>query len=312
MATAQVERKPSPVFARHETFPPRNGWLKKAFDAFRQDGEIFTREDAPITLGVGKNMAKAMKYWCLAFKLGEEKTDKASKSRSIAATRFGELLLSDEGFDPYLEDVGSLWLLHWKLLSEVCTATTWWFSFNCFRHPEFTQDDLLNELEAYARQTWPDTDFSETTLKNDVSCLVRMYCKDAGNKHVSEETIGSPFSELDLLTRLNGGKHLAFHIGLKANLPSPIVAIAALEYAASIRTSERSISISQLSYGAGSPGLAFKLPESGVYAALEEVAEIRKDLSISQTAGLVQLQFTREPHEIAEELLGRYYGASRR
>jgi hypothetical protein len=47
----------SPAFARHETFHPRFGWLKKGFDAAVRDQHIFTREEAPVILGVGKNMA---------------------------------------------------------------------------------------------------------------------------------------------------------------------------------------------------------------------------------------------------------------
>jgi hypothetical protein len=56
--------KVNPVFARHETFHPRFGWLKKGFDLAKQDPDIFLREDAPVRLGVGKNMVSAIRYWC--------------------------------------------------------------------------------------------------------------------------------------------------------------------------------------------------------------------------------------------------------
>lgn len=59
----------SPVFARHETFHPRFGWLKKGFDAALLDSGIFLRDDAPVRLGVGKNMARSIRYWCNAFKV---------------------------------------------------------------------------------------------------------------------------------------------------------------------------------------------------------------------------------------------------
>src|SRR6266478_6378019 len=89
-----------PMFARHETFPPRNGWLKKGFDAFRQDPGIFNREDAAIVLGVGKNMAKAIRYWCIAFKIGQEVADKSTRTKKTEVTDFGDALLSDDGWDP--------------------------------------------------------------------------------------------------------------------------------------------------------------------------------------------------------------------
>lgn len=299
-----------PVFSRHETFPPRNGWLKKGFDALKKDPEFFNQEDAAVSLGVGKNMAKAIRYWCSAFKVSQE-ADK-NKSRGVVATNFGELLLSDDGWDPYLEDIASLWLLHWNLLKQPCTATCWHFAFNLYRHAEFSQEDFLNDLSEYSKQTWSGSSFAEATLKNDVSCFARMYCKDDGAKHVSEETIGSPFSELDLVVRMNGGKHLSFHIGPKPNLPNAIVAAAALEYAEAVCIAEKSINVSHLVYNIGSPGLVFKLPESAIYAALEEIVENRKDLSLSQTAGMVQLQFMKEPGLIAESILSQYYENSRR
>ena len=308
MATAQqIESKTLPAFSRHETFPPRNGWLKKGFDAFCADSNVFNRDEAPITLGVGKNMARAIRYWCTAFKIADEVLDKSTRTKHLEASDFGNQLLSNTGWDPYLEDRGSLWLLHWKLLKQPCTATSWHYAFNCFRHPEFTNDEFLAELAAYAAQTWPDSSFSETTLKNDVSCLTRMYCKEEATKNLSEETISSPFADLNLLTRMSGGKHVAFHIGPKSNLPAAIVAAACLEYASQIRTTERSINMSQLLYGVGSPGLVFKLSESALYAPLETVATKRKDVFLSDTAGVVQLQFTKDPMEIADNVLGNYY-----
>jgi hypothetical protein len=51
------------VFARHETFHPRFGWLKKGFDQASQDSGIFLREDAPVLLGWGK-------IWCDRFVTG--------------------------------------------------------------------------------------------------------------------------------------------------------------------------------------------------------------------------------------------------
>ena len=56
----------SPIFARHETFHPRFGWLKKGYDAAVKNNNIFLEEDAAVTLGVGKNMVRSIRYWCSA------------------------------------------------------------------------------------------------------------------------------------------------------------------------------------------------------------------------------------------------------
>ena len=93
-----------PIFARHETFHPRFGWLKKGFDLVVKDSGIFQRENAPVLLGVGKNMVRSIRYWCKTFKVIEE--DRASE--------FGRKLFATEGWDSFLEDPASLWLLHWN------------------------------------------------------------------------------------------------------------------------------------------------------------------------------------------------------
>lgn len=77
----------NPIFARHETFHPRFGWLKKGFDRASHDAEVFLREDAPIRLGVGKNMVRSIRYWCSAFKLLE----------NDQPTDFGTQLLDQAG-----------------------------------------------------------------------------------------------------------------------------------------------------------------------------------------------------------------------
>ena len=53
-------------FSGHETFVLRYGWLKKAYDAVLDDPGIFTRDDAVVTLGVGKNMVRSIRHWALA------------------------------------------------------------------------------------------------------------------------------------------------------------------------------------------------------------------------------------------------------
>src|SRR6185437_16640708 len=53
-------------FSGHETFTLRHGWLKKALDAVSQDRNIFTKENAMVELGVGKNMVRSIRHWALA------------------------------------------------------------------------------------------------------------------------------------------------------------------------------------------------------------------------------------------------------
>ena len=52
-----------PVFGRHETFHPRWGWFSKAVFEGKTNPYVFQQSDAPLLLGVGKNMVRAIRYW---------------------------------------------------------------------------------------------------------------------------------------------------------------------------------------------------------------------------------------------------------
>jgi len=92
-------------FSGHETFSCRASWPKKGYD-FLLDNRSFNDPDATAILGVGKNMVSSINYWLRAMALSIENEE---------LTQFSHDLLSDDGYDPYLEDVGSIWLLHARL-----------------------------------------------------------------------------------------------------------------------------------------------------------------------------------------------------
>ena len=58
------------AFGRHETFHLRFAWLVKGFAAFQANADLFDDVDAAtVTLGVGKNMVQAIRYWMRAAQL---------------------------------------------------------------------------------------------------------------------------------------------------------------------------------------------------------------------------------------------------
>ncbi len=285
----------APIFARHETFHPRFGWLKKGFDAVTQNSGIFLADDAHIKLGVGKNMAKSIRYWCVAFKIIED-------GRACNASEFGDRLMADNGYDPFLEDTASLWLLHWNLLKQPCMATAWHFTFNTFRQSEFTIDDLL-----FAMKDSFTGRVVDSSLKKDITCLLRMYVKQGSEVSLNEDNLDCPFTELDLIQRAGDSKHYTFRVGQKLNLPAEIIVAACLEFADTIGRGQRTISISRLLFEIGSPGMVFKLSESALCDAIEKVARWGKVISLSDSAGLIQLSFTAEPLSLIPNILDRYY-----
>jgi Protein of unknown function (DUF4007) len=295
------------AFARHETFHPRYGWLQKGFAAASQDPEVFAASDATVRLGVGKNMVNAIRYWGLAFKVLEEAPNPARpRLPHIKPSAFGEALLGEGGWDPYLEDTGSLWLLHWRLLRPTALAPAWWVAFNAFAPVQFTDVQLagrVNELVAAAG--WPAV--MDSSVKKDVDCVLRMYAAGRHGRRGFDDVLDCPFRELGLIEGAAGeARSWRFVFGEKQSLPDSIVAHASLDYAARVVSGAGSISIARLSADPGGPGCAFKLTEATLHAALQRVA-IGDGLEVTEASGVRQLVFRESPARLAMRLLSGYY-----
>lgn len=306
MVTFKNKAIREPVFARHETFHPRFGWLKKGFDKVIDVPKVFLSEDAPAILGVGKNMVRAIKYWCIAFKVLEE-VKKQSEGRSIVPTTFGQKLLGNRGWDPYLEDPASLWLLHWHLLKPTCNATAWYYIFNVFNKSTFTVDEVREGLIEFKNSSFLSNRILESSVIKDINCILRMYCDHYDNKVIDEDSIDSPFIELGLIHNYGDSRQYIFNTDPKRNLPPNIIVSTCLDYIDAIQESAKTVSLSRLTYEPGGPGLCFRLSKNALAEAIETIASQYDEISLSDTAGSIQMSFEGEPKVLSEKLLEDYY-----
>ena len=122
------------AFGRHESFPLRFGWITKGLQALADDPKIFTRDDATVVLGVGKNMVASIRYWLQATRIAH----RDPKANTLKPTPIAEIVFGDDG-DPYLEDEGTIWLLHWLLATNPKDATAIYWFFNHFHKPTFNK-----------------------------------------------------------------------------------------------------------------------------------------------------------------------------
>jgi Protein of unknown function (DUF4007) len=307
-ATQAVELQPA--FARHETFHPRYGWLKKGFDEASRDPGVFVGEDATTVLGVGKNMVRAIRYWCLAYKvLQERRRDDNPRLYDLHPTGFGRNLLADDGWDPYLEDPGSLWLLHWHLLRAPCRAPAWWAIFNSPRTPEFTDDALLDELRRFRDEHEDFEEIADGSLEKDVRCLLRMYGSVTQGRDLLEDSVDSPFAELELIRPIPGARReWSINTAPKRQLPDDIVVYACLDHALGKAGGARLVGVAGLARNAGSPGRAFALTETSVGDALARYSEHHEGpIELTHAAGIRQLRVPDRPDEAIAAVLARYY-----
>lgn len=299
-------------FAKHETFHPRYGWLKKAFDQVGETPDLFVRTDAPALLGVGKNMVRAIRYWANAFKIiGEVSNRIRPRSKDARQSEFGKQLLSASGWDPYLEHPGSLWLLHWKLLRPTSLAPSWYAAFNTMQAVQFTDADLLESLRDFRDAHAPFRDIADQSLKKDADCLLRMYAAGTERSRHYEDALDSPFAELQILRPTAGDRHhYRFDIGPKPTLPAEIIIHACLDFAAQQGSNAQTISLRRLLTAEAGPGRVFKLSESALRQAVEVVRGQIASIDLIDTAGVFQLAFKGDAQVLAQEVVEQFYERS--
>jgi hypothetical protein len=294
-----------PVFARHESFHPRYGWLKKAYDGAAQNSNIFNEDEAVVQLGVGKNMVRSLRFWGLAFKILADEPQAKSRTHFTVPTKFGHVLLDDAGWDPYCELPGTLWLLHWSLFKPPSVTPVWWLAFNEFSGVEFTAE----EMEQFIYERTRDWKFIHgSAVKKDVLCFLRMYASGESSRAAFEDSIDCPFRELNLIrSSPSSPGSFRFLIGPKPSLPAAVAAFSCLDFVARADSSSRIVSVNSLVTEHGSPGRAFKLTESELTELLQKAAHRSDQIELTSAAGVVQLAFDGEPGMVATELLRSHY-----
>lgn len=296
-------------FSGHETFPFRYAWPKKAVEHAHTDAYAFGAEDALVRFGVGKNMVSSIRHWGLA--LGLLETAPASRSgraRPLRPTALGRsLLLGDESWDPYLEDPGTLWLLHWRLASRPDRATTWWWVFN--QHPGtiFTRVELVEALASVAARN-SRSRATAALLKRDVDVFIRTYAPSRRAGAVQDDVLDCPLAQLGLVTESRERQSCQLVRGAHDSLPVEIFAFALAEYVAHRTSQAPTLTLEDLLFADGAPGRVFCLSEQGLLRRLDGLERMTDGgVVFDETAGLKQLYLHRMPNP--DDLLERYYRA---
>ena len=278
-----------PIFGGHEKFVFRHGWLKKGVDGVKENPLIFTNDEALVMLGVGKNMVRSIRHWCLATGLVEE-MDGVGLARPLQATQLAVKLLDNHGWDPYLEDIGSLWLLHWKLSTNLTRGFVWHLLFSKFLETEFTKRQLANYLGSQFEHN--DVHTTPGTIDREIDACLRTYVPAVRTKlgAIAEETLDCPLAELDIIWFIPSDNIYRFNIGPKISLPLGVFGYALLSFLSSTAENRRTVAIDECLYQEGSPGQIFKLDENSIVEYLESLEEATQGkIRLEETAGLRQI-----------------------
>jgi hypothetical protein len=277
-------------FSGHESFPLRFAWPTKAVRHCGKDPSVFGRPDAVVTLGVGKNMVRSMRHWAARADLIHP-TGGDRRGGAYSPTELGEFVFGERGTDPYMEDPGTSWLIHWQLCSDPQRSpTTWYYLFNNLRGQSFTGVEAVSSLwrlveEAGIRKT------SRGTIERDVACFVRSYTSASPDKKISQEdTYDSPLTDLGLLRKEPESDRIIIERSTRPTLPLGIIAYAVTAFWDRVARDSNTLSFEHLAYAPGSPGQVFQLSENALIEYLESIhSTTRKGYSFSSTAGMRQL-----------------------
>lgn len=268
----------TPRFTGHETFHLRYGWLKKSYDAIKKSNankiaqNIFKDESSISYFGVGKNMVSSIKHWALAF--GLLKADE-NKENDYITTSFADFIFDlDTGCDPYLEHLSTLWILHWKLVTE-SKKTTFIYAFNLFNEPEIERDSFLKSInQLITKQGWPET--ADKTIQKDISNLIGTYALRRLDKRLSiEDIINSPFIELQLLSQTDGNS-FKLNRGKKVGLSIGVFAYCLLEFWNREGLGSTTLSFEKVCHDPFSPGRAFVLTQQDIMHYIEQLETFTK------------------------------------
>lgn len=296
-------------FSGHESFQCRNLWLKKGYDFLTDpDGLEFSDNRAGIHLGVGKNMVTSIRYWLDAFGVRDD-------SDKTKASELGDRLFHKEnGWDPYLEDLGSLWLLHYLLVSRGQEkASIYHLVFNKFRKQriEFTKDHLINFLINYSDEQGES--HSPNTIKTDVGVFLKTYIKPnskEANKNI-EDLFSSLLIELNLVKEIentraeNKKRWYIIESSERESLPIEIFFYSILDTNEG-QNSRESISLHNLLNADNSPGNVFALHPDALVSMVEQLVQKYDGIIYKEDGGIRELQIQKSFKE--NEILEDYYG----
>lgn len=271
--------------------------MTKGLLAVHENPYVFSENSGADALGVGTNMAKAIRYWLKESDFIEEAPRTGAK-----LTGLGKLVLEK---DPYLEDDFSLWLIHMNLCLKLQTVTSWYLFFNTLDAGEFTREELISLMTRQIELQTGNESPSHRSVTDDCTAILTMYLREHIKDYDPEDKRISPFAKLGLLQK-DGSKYRKTQPNL--NLLSELAVLYLLQRYF-FEEAQTSVSIGDLLEKAKLPGKLLNLKRVALNEYLDMLAN-HGYLIVNRTAGLdmVYRNCDLTPLQIA----GRYYAGIER
>ena len=265
-------------FTGHETFPCRYPWLPKAITAIDKHSDLFKDIDKAIMhLGVGKQMVSAIRFWVEAAKFAKKK-----EKGDYSVEPLGKKILGKNGHDPFLENIQTLWLIHWNFSNHPESPIfAWDFLMNRWQDPEIFPPVVIQTFKKEAEKIGKN--LSLVTLKQHFNIFLHSYVPTRGKKvTVLEDNLDCPLTELELIQQIgesisdsNGKREkiYAFNRESKPQISQQLFCYCLVDFWNTKFPEEQSIQFQDVAFGHGGPGQIFKIPEQEIHMRLEELGE---------------------------------------
>jgi len=185
------------VINKHGSFYIRTGWPTKILLAVRENPRIFSPNSelqAVDVVGMGRVMIKALRYWADAMGLIEE-----AKDQQGLVSRETQLFQELYDNDLYLQDRGSLWLLHRELARNQEKAAAWYWAFNEFEKTRFNKEEFIVAFHGYS--IGQSASYAKSAYSKEFDCFKNTYVSDGTfdvRRIIEEDTIPF-FTPLNLI-----------------------------------------------------------------------------------------------------------------
>lgn len=298
-------------YSGHESFACRYAWLPKAYRVLTDDpAALANDEEAMVSLGVGKNMVNSIRFWIEVMGVATPQR----QQRQFELTSFGERIFASNGFDPYLEDVRTIWLLHWHISSRKQDPIfAWNFLLNRWPYPELTRSEALT---AFVRESERlGNSYSPVTLAQHLDVFLHTYL-GSRNRTAVEESLDGPLVELALLQHAGqrrisqtGASDIVyvFRREPKPEITRDVFSYCLNDYWDQWHAAERTLTFRDVAVAECSVGQVFKLPEDDVRERLELYTTSGENLPFEYQPSAVQGLVTRKDIE-GYDFLARVYG----
>lgn len=300
-------------FSGHETFPCRYAWLPKAVRHVGGEPHLFVDESAAmVKLGVGKNMVRAIKFWAEISGMIQFR-----EKEGWQVTSLGFQILGHDGYDPFLENIQTLWLIHWKIATRVPDSLfAWHYLLNYWHRAEFSKTEVLHAFGDEANRVGKK--LSAVTLEHHFTTFLHTYVPTKTLKReVVEDNLDCPLIELELITRVgerpvpetNRREPIySFRVEEKSEISPQLFAFCLNDFWTKRRANEKTLTFRDVAVAEGSPGQVFKLPERDIRDRLERLkSDSGGVFDFQESAALQQVIQLGEPKP--DRLLDSIYGS---